>query len=731
MGQLSRFGRRALGIAAIALAVKLAFALLLPVWIDVRDADYNNHIARQMAESIRGESDFSLDRDATLISQTWSYAHIFLLAGIYALFGYVPFLGQVIFILFIIGAGLLLALAARDWFGERTALISLVLLYALPAINFWTSYAVKESLVLFLVALALFSLDRLLRGLPLFGAVYLASLFLLWYARYYLVLLLAIVSVSALALRYLPSLGIKQRHVFVALAALACVALAIKLPGILSTLDWQRNVMDFGRTAFSPNADISTPFRALAYAPVGLAHLFFAPFPWHVDGLKDLVWFMLDNIPWLLLLPGVVLGVRAAMRKRHWRSWPLLAYLLLLATLYTFLEGNVGTLVRHRIQLTAFLLPFAAAGFLGMVDAGRARAGPLRVFFLVPYTIEGPSNRLRVHQYLPFLAAHGIEYRVRSFTTHTFYRLLYKSGNVLQKCVYFAGCAVNRLLDIVRALRFDVIFIHRECFPIGPPIIEWILARFGKPLIYDFDDAIFLRGQHNSALINLLKNPGKVRSIIRMSTAVIAGNAYLAEFARRYNPHVTIIPTPVDTGTFRLQPARPQARPVIGWIGSHSTARYLESLTPAFQKLATRHEFEFRIIGAGKGINMPGVPVVNKPWSLRTELEDVSAFDIGVYPLPDDAWARGKCGFKALEYMALGVPVVASPVGMNADLVQDGVNGFHARTTEEWVSRLSALLQDAALRRKMGGTGRQQVVSHYSVEANAPKLLRVLREAIP
>jgi len=353
----------------------------------------------------------------------------------------------------------------------------------------------------------------------------------------------------------------------------------------------------------------------------------------------------------------------------------------------------------------------------------------MKVLFIVPYTTEGGSNRFRVEQYLPHLHQHGIGSAVRPFLCSSrFYEILYRPGHTLRKGWYFLVSSLNRLLDLARLRRFDRIVVHREAFPLGPPVLEWLLFRSGIPVVYDFDDAIW---QGNSSEANrslqFLKCPGKIATIIRVSRRVIAGNGYLRDYALQYNSHVTVIPTPVDTD--RLCPASrvPGGAVTLGWIGSHSSAPYLRALDPVLPSLAARFDLRVKVVGAN--YRCADVEVSGHEWQLHREVEDLRSFDIGLMPMPDNAWTRGKCAFKALQYMAVGIPVVCSPVGMNTEVVQDGVNGFLASSTEEWIEKLSLLTQDRDLREAMGRRGRAIAEERYSVKANFPKFLKVLEDA--
>jgi len=356
----------------------------------------------------------------------------------------------------------------------------------------------------------------------------------------------------------------------------------------------------------------------------------------------------------------------------------------------------------------------------------------IRLLVLSPIPEEGAGCRFRIAQFIPYLEANGFDVTLRALFTPAFFRLVYRPGHYLRKAATFAALSVRRLDSLRDVSQFDVVFIYREVFPVGPALVERLLTSGNRPpVVFDFDDAIFLPSVSDAnRLIGALKRPQKVATIIRRSRHVIAGNAFLAEYARRFNPAVTVIPTCVDTT--RFMPAAPPAvhdAPIVGWIGSPTTASYVRRLAPVLQRVRAQHRFTLRVSGGGAPLEIDGVEVDNIDWSLDREVELFNGCDIGVYPLTDDEWSKGKCGFKAIQFMACGVPVVAAAVGVNREIIQDGVNGFLASTDAEWIEKLGRLLADAALRRRLGEAGRRTVVERYSLQTNAPILAETLRRA--
>lgn len=355
----------------------------------------------------------------------------------------------------------------------------------------------------------------------------------------------------------------------------------------------------------------------------------------------------------------------------------------------------------------------------------------MRIGFFAANPREGASVRFRILQYFPCLEAVGARCAFYPFFTSEENRILYSPGGTLRKILALLG-GVGRRLSHLRSLPpHDLYVVHREIFPFFQLLPFHKLKQRGQPIAFDFDDALFMPQPLGSLASRLLKSRREFDTVVRWSDLVLAGNPYLTDYAARLNPRSICYPTMVDTRLFR--PPATGVRndpPVIGWIGSHSTLQYLKGILPVFQELARRQPFRLLVVGANRSVSAPGIPLVQKQWELSEEVADVQGFDVGVYPLPDNPWTRGKCGFKAMQYMACAVPVVASPVGVTEAIVRDGVTGFLAKTHDEWLDRLTWLLRDRDLRQKMGQAGRQLVDERYSVSANFPRLWTLLRETV-
>lgn len=355
----------------------------------------------------------------------------------------------------------------------------------------------------------------------------------------------------------------------------------------------------------------------------------------------------------------------------------------------------------------------------------------MKVLFLLAHCNLAASARFRVYQYLSHLREQGVECEVRPFVTEEVFRTLRGQGSLLNKAWLFSERSVSRWLDLRAARDYDVIFVQRESFPVGPPLVERYLAALGRPIVYDFDDAIYL--PLANPISNLVRQPGKVTRIVQLAQEVIVSTEHLRGFAAAYNSNVTVIPTSVDTArefTARAYPAFAPGQTVrIGWIGSTSTAAYLDRVLPVLANVAAKCPIEVLVVGAGRDVSIPGARVESVPWTLEAEADHFRSLDIGLYPLDDGVWELGKGGFKAIQYMACAVPCVVSPVGVVRDIIKDGEHGFHAEGPAAWERRILELASDPALRRRMGEAGRSQCESRFSVQVNAPRLLSVLKRA--
>lgn len=347
-----------------------------------------------------------------------------------------------------------------------------------------------------------------------------------------------------------------------------------------------------------------------------------------------------------------------------------------------------------------------------------------KILFIVPYPYQkAPSQRFRFEQYEDFLKKNGFSVTYAPFLDNQAWEIFYKEGKVIRKAIHIFRSFLNRFLLLFQLKKYDYLFIHREITPLGPPIFEFIIRKIlRRKFIYDFDDAIWLPNfSHANSSFEWMKMYKKTNKIMKWATLVSAGNEYLARHASQFNQNVQIIPTTIDTENYHNILCDHSKTPiVIGWTGSHSTMRYLDFIVPILQRLEKKYTFIFRVISDVRP-NLPIRSLEFVPWKKATEINDLSCIQIGVMPLTPDQWSEGKCGFKGLQYMALGIVSVMSPVGVNNQIIENGTNGFLADSPEEWFNILSNLLEDTEKRKQIGKSGRQRIETAYSVLSQQKK----------
>jgi len=356
----------------------------------------------------------------------------------------------------------------------------------------------------------------------------------------------------------------------------------------------------------------------------------------------------------------------------------------------------------------------------------------MRLLAIVPSIYDtSPGQRYRIEQWEPLLRKQGVDITYAPFESDELNSLLYKPGNMGRKLGLVAEGILRRYALMKSVGTYDVVYVFREAALLGPPFFERWVHRSGVPMVFDFDDAVFVSYRSpTNGYLSYLKFASKTRSICRMSAHVMAGNPYLAEYARQVNPNVTIVPTTIDTEKYKVieRSVEPKT-PIIGWTGSFSTVQHLDTLRSALHRLAKQVPFRLRVIGTPT-YKLDGVDVEAMPWKAATEVKDLGDIDVGIMPLPDDSWSKGKCGLKALQFMASGIPTVCSPVGVNKEIIHDGENGFIADSDEEWIEKLSRLLHSPDLRRQLGHAGRKTVETKYSANVQAPRVFDVLNSVV-
>jgi len=351
-------------------------------------------------------------------------------------------------------------------------------------------------------------------------------------------------------------------------------------------------------------------------------------------------------------------------------------------------------------------------------NEARMSSRPVKVLALTRYSSMAASTRQRFDQYIPHLERAGFEITSAPLFGDEYVASI---GNSRSKALV-ARSYTARVFDLARAAtRFDAAWVQYDLFPFLPGFAERALRLANVPYIVDYDDALFHNYDRGGALkTRLLGN--KLAPLLTGARGCAAGNAYLAAYLEQYNRNVGIIPTVVDTDHYRVVQSQNE-RPVVGWIGSPSTWRYVEPILPHIIPVIEAAGGWFRAIGSGKS-GVHGI-VEFVDWAEDREVKDVQGFDVGIMPLPDEEWARGKCGYKLIQYMACGRPTIASPVGVNRQIVNHGVDGYLASSIEEWQSALQVLLESRGRRESMGIHGRRIIEGNYSLKSQIQPMIHL------
>jgi glycosyltransferase involved in cell wall biosynthesis len=356
----------------------------------------------------------------------------------------------------------------------------------------------------------------------------------------------------------------------------------------------------------------------------------------------------------------------------------------------------------------------------------------LELLALVPYPLgTTPSQRFRLEQWAPLLERdHGIRVRFAPFLDARLGALLARPGRVARKVAAIARATAARVPETLRARRYDAVVVHRAVCLAGPAVLERVLAWGGPPVVFDFDDAIWLRHTSGAnAVFDRLKFPGKTATLCRLAARVVAGSEYLADWARRHSARVDVVPTSIDVSAYPERARAANGRVVVGWTGSATSMTHLERAAPLLRRLVAARPVEVRVLST-RPPDLGDVPVVFRPWTPEREVEEIRAFDVGIKPMPDDEWARGKCPMKELQYLALGIPAVCSAVGGTREAVRHGDNGYLVSTEDEWMEALLRLVDDPVLRARLGEAGRRTVRERYAAGRSAALFAASVRAAV-
>jgi len=356
----------------------------------------------------------------------------------------------------------------------------------------------------------------------------------------------------------------------------------------------------------------------------------------------------------------------------------------------------------------------------------------MRVLALTTYPVEAACTRFRVQQLVGPLGRLGVHLEVRPLLSAAAFGDLYRPGAIGRKALRLGAAHLRRLGVVIDARQADVVFLQREAAFLGPPVVEVLLEAVGRrPIVLDLDDATWISYDSPTygRMSRLLKWPGKADWLIDHAALVTCGSHAIADHVKARGGTARLVPTVVDTNVFRPGlKSNTDGPPIVGWIGTHSTFPYLAQISSALAAAAETTDFRLLVVGAGDGVmRVDGIDVEQRPWTLEHEVADFRSLDVGLYPLIDNEWARGKSGFKAIQYLACGLPFVVSPIGATCDIGVPGVTHLEARTSAEWAEAVQRLVTDPTLRAAMGAAGRAHALERYSVPLVAGVIAEALR----
>ncbi len=354
-----------------------------------------------------------------------------------------------------------------------------------------------------------------------------------------------------------------------------------------------------------------------------------------------------------------------------------------------------------------------------------------RIAALVPNILGvSPGQRVRIESWAGFLKDAGWAVDFYPFEDARLHEILYQSGHAPAKAARLLQCYLRQLRLVLEGPPCDILFVYREAALIGPALLERLAKRRRVPVIYDVDDPVFLpyRSPMNG-WFSLLKFPRKTYTLFRLSSHVIAINQLIAEHAANYNRAVSVIPNCIDIERYQPRPKAPGASVRLVWMGSHSTMPNLATIAEPLKRLQETHHTLLRVIGVGD-VGLPGVTTEMRQWSASTEVSDLQDCDIGLVPLTDLDWNSWKFFFKTVQYMAVGLPVIARRLGSNSEIIEHGVNGFLVETQDEWYNCMRELTTDHKLRLQMGAAARATVIERYSTQKQMPRMISVFEQVL-
>ena len=376
----------------------------------------------------------------------------------------------------------------------------------------------------------------------------------------------------------------------------------------------------------------------------------------------------------------------------------------------------------------------SAKGAGSTVSQGTGERRHVRILVLTPALYDtAPGQRFRIEQWARYLAHSGMQFTFSSFEDRSLHDRLYTTGRHARKAIGVLRGVWRRFAILRQLHRYDAVFVHREATAIGPAIIERLIARRGVPLVYDFDDPVWIPYRSPSnAMWSRLKCPAKTATICSLASVVIVGNRLLASYAKRFARNVHVVPSTIDLEQYPARrPARADGVATLGWTGSHSTLPFLSGVEGVLRAVAAVRPFRLAVISNRESCALDGLGdrVVARQWRAESEARDLADVDIGLAPFPSSGWTPWRCHGKILQYMAVGAVPVASPVGIVPDYIEDGKSGFLPASEQEWIARVCLLIDNPELRRDMGRAARETIESRYSAELWAPQVGEIIEAA--
>ncbi len=352
----------------------------------------------------------------------------------------------------------------------------------------------------------------------------------------------------------------------------------------------------------------------------------------------------------------------------------------------------------------------------------------MKVLFLTKYTYEGASSRYRIYQYISIFTKKGIECIISPFFCDKYIKLLYSNKHI--SSYLLIKYLIRRIIILLSSRKYDLLVIEKELIPYFPPLFEYILHKLKIKYILDYDDAIFHNYDKNNLLIIRKLLGKKINRVMSWASYIVTGSAYLTEYAKKYNKNVIEIPTVVDISKYKLAKKKEDNEFIIGWIGSPSSSEYLISILSSLKKFSTTYNCKIKIIGFDKRLVhiLTDLPLEIIEWNEDTEIEEISSFTVGIMPLINSPFAKGKCGFKLIQYMACGMPIIASPIGANLNIVEHNINGFLADNYQDWFKYLEILYSNNELRSYMGNKGKKIVKNKYSLQITSIRYIDIIKK---